>query len=140
MNRTMKAALWAVGLGLSGCGTTGGFLRDSHTITEAEFKMEVGQIRYSRSVSGTAKLGEALCVIPLNDSAYMHAMENLYSQARLGPNEVLTNFREDSAFLWYLGFYCQKMITISADVLEVTPAGTTPTPPTTPAPVVPAGK
>ena len=122
--------------GATGCGSTDGFLRDSHTITENQFKMEVSQIRYSRSVSGTAKVSEALCVIPLGDSAYMHAMENLYSTARMGPNEVLTNFREDHTFLTYLGFYCQKAITISADVMEVTPAGGAPVPlpPTTGAP------
>ena len=137
-----RAWMGVLAVGAMGCGSTSGFLRDSHTITENQFKMEVSQIRYSRSVSGTAKVGEALCVIPLGDSAYMHAMENLYSTARMGPNEVLTNFREDHSFLTYLGFYCQTMITISADVMEVTPVGGAPVvvPQATPAPLVPLVK
>jgi hypothetical protein len=131
----LKAVLAMGALAASGCGSTHGFLRDSQSITQSQFRMEVSQIRYSRSASGSAKMGEALCLIPLNEAAYQHAMENLYGTARLGPNEVLTNFREDTSYLSYLGFYCVKQLTISADVMEVTPAGAS-----APGASVPVGK
>ncbi len=124
MQRAIGKVVCAVGVvAIGGCGSTSGFLRDSATLTQAEFKMDVSQIRYSRSVSGSAKVGEALCSIPLDEDQYKRAMEALYGSAQLKTNEVLTNFREDEVFSWFLGFYCQKTLTISADVIDVTPSG-----------------
>ncbi|MFN7131357.1 MAG: hypothetical protein ACK4N5_04700 [Myxococcales bacterium] len=118
-SRIVVAALAALLLG--GCGVRTGFLRDSRTSQELRFDMQISSVRYVKTVSASSDVGLLFCSIPLSDDAYSNAMQRLYTSAQLKENEFLAHFREDQGFTWYLGFYCRMGLTISADVLHVTP-------------------
>ncbi len=107
----------------AGCGVSGGFLRDSGTLNSFEYRMDVSAIRYVRQASGSSSIGSIFCAIPVAKDLYKTAMEDLYANARLQPNETLVNFREDNATTAYLAFYCRTDLTISADVVSLQPTG-----------------
>ena len=73
-------------------------------------------------MAGSAGVGLLFCSIPLGTESYRRAMEELNRHASLKPNQVLANLREDTAYRVYLGFYCTADLTISADILELTPS------------------
>jgi hypothetical protein len=106
---------------LAGCGRNSGFLRDANTINEHQFRMDITAQSYERSVMGSSAIPSILCIIPLDDAPYAHAMTELHTQAKLERNEVLENIREDHAFVVYFGMYCLDKLTISADVYQVMP-------------------
>ena len=107
----------------TGCGVRSGFLRDSATVNDFQYRMDVSGVQYLRQASGSSSIGSVLCAIPLNNSLYKTAMANLYNDARLQPNEVLVNFREDTGITSYVGVYCNQNLTLSADVVHLTPTG-----------------
>lgn len=105
----------------SGCGVNHGFIRDSVTANEVQYRMNVITQRYVRSVSGSANYGSVLCVFPVNGDGYKRAMEDLYQSAQLRPNQTILNLREDHKAVSYVGFYCNWNVTVSGDVFEFTP-------------------
>jgi hypothetical protein len=108
---------------LAGCGRSSGFLPDASSVSEHAFRMEISAERYSRSVSGSSSVGSLFCLIPMGNGAYKDAMAALHAEAKLRTNEVLENVRADHAFLPFL-LYCDDQLIVSADVYQVTPAGT----------------
>jgi hypothetical protein len=52
-------------------------------------------------------------------------MEDLHAWARLKPNQMLVNIREDRKVMVYF-FYCTSTLTLSADVIEFSPEGKPP--------------
>lgn len=107
---------------LSGCGFRQGLLRDSQTLQAVNLRMDISQVHYQRAARGSESIGMLFCSIPLGDGQYAKAMQELHEQARLEPNEILVNFREDHAFTMFLGFWCTQKVTVSADILRVTPS------------------
>ena len=107
----------------AGCGVNSGFLRDSGTLNSFQYRMDVSSISYVRQAAGSSAIGSVFCAIPVGRDLYKNAMQELYANAQLKPNETLVNFREDSSTTVYLGFYCTTELTLSADVVALTPTG-----------------
>jgi hypothetical protein len=123
MNKTARLTSLALGLGLlAGCGVTGGFLRDSISSQRFDFKMDVAGVSYVQSVKGSATTGAILCLFPLAGTLYESAMRDLYASAKLQPNQVVMNLREDHAIRSFLGLYCNHSLTLSGDVFQLSPA------------------
>ncbi len=141
MRRTSRTiGLGALLVSLAGCGFNSGFIRDSTSAQVMDYRMELSASRYVRSVQGSATDGSILCIFPLNGEQYTRAMNELYRAAALKPNETLQNLRQDSATRIYI-VYCTHSLTISGDVIEVTPKADNPSMivvPTQSAPASPA--
>lgn len=127
--RRLFATVLVVSL-LASCGTRSGFLRDSSSSNEFQYQMDLVQVTHERTVAGAAEIGMVFCSIPIGSDQYKRAFEELHLKAALNANEMLINFREDSGFTAFLGFYCTHQVTISADVVKLTPK--TPPPPVLP--------
>ena len=127
----IRAPRWGVLLvaGLTGCGFSHGFIRDSTTEHSFRYEMNLGGIRFVKAVYGSATHGLLLCIIPLSGDMYRRAMEDLYAEAQLQPNQIVVNLREDHSLKAFLFFYCSSQVTVSGDVIELTPAGSTGNPP-----------
>lgn len=113
------ACIW-----LTGCGTTSGFLRDASTVNQHQYRQDVKTVTYLRSVHGSSTIGSFFCIMPVSGGVglYKDAMVQLHRMAALQPNQVLENIREDHESTAYLVFFCTKTLTLSADVVELTPA------------------
>lgn len=106
-----------------GCGTSLGFLRDSTTSQTFKYEMNLKEIKMQRTVSASTEAKTIVCLIPTDgDPPYATAMERLHTEAKLGPNEVLVNIREDKRILVYL-IYCKHRLTLSADVYKLGSGG-----------------
>ncbi len=142
MRSTLGALVAVIALtGSTGCGLSGGMLRDSQTVNRFDYQIRLQGLRFVRTAQGFATVGSALCIIPLGDSLYANAMRELHANARLQENEVLVNMREDRTTVSYLGFYCQTKVVLSGDVMHLQPEGAhggpVPFPPPPPPPAVP---
>jgi hypothetical protein len=112
-----------------GCGYNSGFLHDTSTGNQISFHVEAASERYSRTVSGSSSIGAILCFIPLDEGLFKQAMQALHDEAHLKPNEALQDVRVDYDPVSYL-VYCNRRLTISADVYEmIAPGGAAPTVP-----------
>lgn len=116
----MKKLILIVLLGTA-CGGNAGFIRDGASRQSFDYQMDVQAVRHVRTVSGSADIGKVLCLMPLGEDIYKWAMEDLYADAKLAPNQVVVNLREDHAFLGIVPLFCRWTLTISGDVIEVTP-------------------
>ena len=105
-----------------GCGFNSGFIRDAVSISQREYRMDVVQERFVRTVSGSASTGSVLCLFPISSDMYARAMHEMYDEAKLQPNQTVLNLREDHETTTYLGLYCNYSLTISGDKVEMTPA------------------
>jgi hypothetical protein len=122
MTKTLRLSSLALGMGLlAGCGYSGGFLRDSISSQQIDYRMDVSGVHYVKSVSGTATTGAVFCFIPLSGDLYQTAMQSMQASAGLGPNQMVMNLREDSITRSWLGFYCTRTLTVSGDVIQFTP-------------------
>lgn len=115
---------------LAGCGYQQGFLRDANTVNQHQFQMPVSQVRFVKVAAGSFAITSLFCAIPLDNGAYAEAMKELHDDAKLKPNQVLENIREDHSVMCALIFGITKL-TVSADVIEIIYA-----PPAPPAPPV----
>jgi hypothetical protein len=134
MKRRLAETLATMGLSLAiaGCAASVGFLRDS--VTQVEVKRANFRI-VKVGVTATADTGKALCLFPTDDAqVYRRLMENLHASAKLGPNQMLVNIREDIKWTYYLVFYCSEEHTLSADVVEFLPEGAVAALPSPPSP------
>jgi hypothetical protein len=130
MHKTLRLSSLTLGLGLlAGCGASSGFLRDATSSNRLDIQLPVAGVRYVKSVSGSASIGAMFCAIPGAGDLYKDAMSNLHGAARLQPNQVVMNLREDFTFRTWFGFYCSRSLTMSGDVFELTPAATPATAP-----------
>lgn len=103
-----------------GCGVTSGFLRDSMTQTQIQGP---GFRIVKTGLSSTVHTGAVFCSIPTGEGElYRRGMEQLNAQAKLYPNQMLVNLREDVKTAAYLVFYCKYTLTLSADVIEFSDA------------------
>ena len=119
----MKKSLVVMSLvALSSCGFRTGFLRDSQTLNQIDVRLDASSVQLVRQARGTHNIGMLFCTIQFGDAHYASAMEDLMTVAHLGPNEILMNYREDNALTTYLGFWCNSQLTISADVVRITPS------------------
>jgi hypothetical protein len=109
-------ALVAAAVVSAACSVSGGFVRDARGALD--LRIDVANVQYLRTVSGTAEVGSVLCAIPLEDGAYDRAMRALNGSANLGPNQVVLNLREDRSVVTFL-VYCLHRVTISGDVVEL---------------------
>ncbi len=116
----------------SGCGFHGGLRRDADTQNDFQYKMDVSQVEYKGSASGTSDIGMLFCLIPFGSDPYKTAMENLQKDAKLKPNEVLVNFRDDQGFTGIAYIWCTSRLTVSADVIQLTPTNGPPPAPAAP--------
>jgi hypothetical protein len=116
------------------CGFHQGIRRDSDTEHDFQYRMEVADVQVSRTASGSSEIGSLFCLIPLGNDPYKTAMENLHKNANLQKNEVLANYRDDMGITGLVYLWCNFRLTVSADVLTLTPKGGSTTPP---APVTP---
>jgi hypothetical protein len=107
---------------LGGCGFNSGFIRDAASISQREYRMDVVQERFVRTVSGSASTGSVFCLFPISSDMYSRAMHEMYDEAKLQPNQTVLNLREDHETTTYLGLYCNYSLTISGDKVEMTPA------------------
>ncbi len=117
--RVIAAVLCFLG---ASCGETSGFIRDSVSLNQRQYRMNVVSEQFIRTVSGDASNGALFCMIPLETDMYKRAMDALYAHAMLGPNQVVLNLREDHEVVSYLGFFCKFFLTVSGDVVQFTPA------------------
>lgn len=123
-------AAMALPLFLTGCGATSGFLRDSMTQTQIQGS---GFRIITTGITAKAQSGSALCSIPVGEGeVYRRAMEELNAQAKLAPNQMIVNIREDVKTVGYLFFYCVHEVTLSADVIEFGDMGAVAAPPAPP--------
>lgn len=118
----MSRRFWKTGLTLLlslaavSCGATSGFLRDSMTQTQVRGP---GFRIVKTGLSASSDTGSVFCMIPTDEGeVYRRAMEQLNAQAKLLPNQMLVNIREDLRITAYLFFYCKQRITLSADIIE----------------------
>jgi hypothetical protein len=101
---------------LTSCGTSIGFIRDSRTSQNFQYSLDLKAVKMQRTVEASTYGKTILCVIPTGGKpAYAETMQKLHKEAKLKPNEVLVNIREDKQILTYL-IYCRQRLTISADV------------------------
>lgn len=128
----MTRRFWKTGLALFlslaavSCGATSGFLRDSMTQTQVRGP---GFRIVKTGLSASSDTGAVFCLIPTDEGeVYRRAMEQLNGQAKLMPNQMLVNIREDLRITAYLFFYCKQRLTLSADIIEFAGAGAAPGP------------
>jgi hypothetical protein len=124
-----------VSLLAAGCGGSVGFLRDSIT----QVQVQKGGFRVVKTgLKASAETGQVFCSIQVDDGeVYRRMMEEIHAAARLGPDQMLINIREDIKQTAYLGLYCVRKHTLSADVIEFTREAA-PAAPAAPAYVPPA--
>ncbi|MBM4356295.1 MAG: hypothetical protein FJ109_21310 [Deltaproteobacteria bacterium] len=104
---------------LNSCGYTGGFLRDSVTMHQMNYNMNFQFVQFVRTVKGQAYGGAVFCVIPVGDDLYSSAMEDLYlNVGKMAPNQMIINLREDVRHRVFAGFYCDKRVTVSGDLVQ----------------------
>jgi hypothetical protein len=115
----MKVSSAILALVLSGCGVRSGFLRDSHTLNQIDVRVDVNSVHYVRQARGQSSVGMLFCSIPIGPAQYATAMEELFHEAKLQPNELLVNYREDLAFTAYAFVWCRQTVTVSADIVRV---------------------
>lgn len=113
---------------VAGCGINQGFVHDATSGDQHQYRMDLSGVRYMRSVSGSASIGYIFCLpsiegIPLDRGLWKQAMEALQEEAKLQPNEVLKDLRQDDDRTCYLGVYGVHGLVLSADVYDLTPAG-----------------
>jgi hypothetical protein len=122
MTRFWKTGLTLfLSLAAMSCGATSGFLRDSMTQTQVRGP---GFRIVKTGLSASSDTGAVFCTIPTDEGeVYRRAMEQLNGQAKLMPNQMLVNIREDLRITAYLFFYCKQRLTLSADIIEFTGAG-----------------
>jgi hypothetical protein len=108
---------------LLGCSGTTSSIRRDHGELLLPTRMSLDGFQHIRPVSGSATTGSAFCAFPLGDALYGEAMRDLYAHVQLGPNQILLNLREDRADRRYFGLYCSSTLTVSADVVQLTPQG-----------------
>lgn len=114
-------ALWILPLALIGCGTSRGFLRDSMTQTQVRGP---GFRIVKTGLTASAQTGAVFCSIPTDEGQiYRRTMELLNAEAKLLPNQMLVNIREDVKLTAYLMFYCKEVLTLSADIIEFSASG-----------------
>jgi hypothetical protein len=125
MDRVARVALLS-GLSVLALSCTGssGFIRDSVTSHTFQYNFTVTGMRFIRTVAGQASVTKVLCTIPIDETdLYNQAVKAMYAQAGgLGPNRVVVNLREDSAFVTYLFVACTTKLTVSGDLVELLPA------------------
>jgi hypothetical protein len=105
----------------SSCGFHQGVRRDSDTRNDLQYRLDVSGVQYSRTASGSSDIGSLFCLIPFGTDPYKTAMENLQKDAKLQKNEVLTNYRDDMGLSGIVYIWCNFRLTVSADVLTLTP-------------------
>jgi hypothetical protein len=118
----LTAALAALALATS-CGIHQGIRRDSDTTNSFEYKLDVQELQYQRTAMGSATILSVFCLIPLGQDQYATAMADLLKNADLKKNEVLANYRDDFGFTGFPYIFCNQRLTVSADVIAVTPRG-----------------
>ena len=109
-----------------GCGFHGGIRRDVDTRNDFQYKMDITEVQYTRTASGSSNIGSLFCFIPFGDDPYKNAMADLQKNAALKKNEVLANYRDDQGITGLIYLYCNFRLTVSADVLTLTPSGGSP--------------
>jgi hypothetical protein len=142
----MRTTFALCALAVAGCGLNHGFIRDDTSAHELKYEMKISGQRFIKTASGSATDGSVLCFIPISSEVYKRAMDDLYANADLGPNQDLINLREDHGIRSWFFVYCTGALTISGDVIELTPEGSPAAVPPTgvyllphrPAPVSPA--
>ena len=100
---------------LTGCGTSGGRLRDINTVVRldhANFKI------MRKNIAATESIGLLFCAIPLSSKPSAMMMRKLHAQAKLGENEMFVNITEDYDVRVFLGLWCTVDYTVSADVVR----------------------
>lgn len=107
---------------VAGCGFSRGFIRDSVSSQQRLYEMSIVEQTFIRTVSASATAGSIFCLFPISGQVYQRAMEKLYASAHLVPNQTLLNLREDHDVLSVLGFYCSSTLTLSGDIIQLTPA------------------
>lgn len=127
LNTFKNLVYFPIMLLFTGCSIYSGFLRDASNTNEHQFKMDVAEMQYKKSIAGVSEVGYVFCSIPVeNSDLFRNAMNQLNSRAELSSNQVLENIREDhelSIYLPFLPIYCKKRLVISADVYEMIPTG-----------------
>lgn len=114
-------ALLTLPLTLMGCGTNHGFLRDSMTQTQVRGP---GFRIVKTGLTASADTGSLFCSIPTDEGQiYRRTMELLNAEAKLLPNQMLVNLREDVKLTAFLVFYCKQVLTLSADIIEFSASG-----------------
>lgn len=109
----------SLAFGALGCGASSGFLRDSMTQTQVRGS---GFRILKTGLAASADTGAVFCTIPTDSGElYRRVMEQLNAQAKLLPNQMLVNIREDSRLTAYFFFYCKQRLTLSADIIEFFP-------------------
>jgi TPR repeat protein len=107
---------------LAGCSYSTGFIREASTTHSFSYAMPISGQAYLKSARGSASEDKVLCFI--NTSAgqvYARAMDELLSMAALKPNQILASVREDRDHFLFPPFFCSVTLTLSADVIEITP-------------------
>lgn len=123
--------LLALCAALSGCGYSSGGLRGANSSVDVQIRIDASRVAYVKTVTGSATTRTVFCLMPVNDgNRYSGAMAELRDAARLKPNQFLANVREDTVTMFYL-FFCSTELTVSAEIVEVTPS-------VAPSPAVPA--
>jgi hypothetical protein len=122
MNTTTRIFSVALTFALTGCGVHGGLRRDADTDHSFQYRMEVAGVETVRTASGSSNIGSVFCLIPIGSDPYKNAIEELHKNAKLQRNEVLVNFRDDIGFTGVMYLWCNSRLTVSADVVALTPA------------------
>lgn len=118
----MRGTLVVMALVACACsGTISSIRRDEGELI-LPTRMSLTGFQHVRPVSGSAVAGSAFCAFPLGDALYSEAMRDLYAHVHLEPNQILLNVREDWADRRYFGLYCSRKLTVSADVVQLTPS------------------
>ncbi|MBU1219126.1 hypothetical protein KKF34_19245 [Myxococcota bacterium] len=101
---------------MSGCGFSGGLIRD--TITRVEVSRPNFRI-VTYGVSAEKSITSVLCIIPTGDlTLTKDLMNDLHKKAGLKKNQMFINLRQDYTLKIFLGFVCISKVTISADVIQ----------------------
>ncbi len=108
------------GLFLVSCGGSHGFIRDSVTNHQVQYQLNYKNVKFLRTVEGTASTGSVFCAIPIDDKLYARAINDMYRNAagELQNNQMVINLREDRTVRSYLGFFCKVNLTVSGDLVE----------------------
>ena len=102
---------------VSSCGGSGGFIRDASTLHFIQHQIPAKTFRFVKNVSGEASTGSVFCSIPIYPDVYMRARDAMYQNAKLTPNQAITDLIEDHTTRFYL-FYCEHYVVISGTVVE----------------------
>lgn len=102
---------------VSGCSYSGGFVKTASVVIH--LGKDSKKIQYSRSVSGVAKASPSYCVPSAPIPLYKKAMERLHKDAKLGPNEILMNIRQDLVRRQTGNAVCRLALVLSADVYKI---------------------